>query len=84
MSSTQAIGNNAGTAVPLAVDGSGNLVAVSSGSAVTAPAHVYDGSGWVSLRANVGGEVKVVLVGTTSGGSLVPVQVATNGELVIV
>jgi len=45
---------------------------------------VYDGSGWVSLRANVGGEVKVVLVGTTSGGSLVPVQVATNGELVIV
>lgn len=84
MSSTQAIGNNAGTAVPLAVDASGNLVAVSSGSAVTAPARVYDGSGWVSLRANVGGEVKVVLVGTTSGGSLVPVQVATNGALVTV
>ena len=84
MSSTQAIGNNAGTAVPLAVDASGNLVAVSSGSAVTTPARVYDGSGWVSLRANVGGEVKVVLVGTTSGGALVPVQVATNGALEIV
>lgn len=84
MSSAQAIGNNGGVAVPLAVDGSGNLQAVSSGGSVTTPANVYTGSAWVTLRATTAGNVKAVLVGTTSGGALVPVQVATNGELVIV
>lgn len=84
MSSTQAIGNNAGTAVPLAVDAGGNLRAVPSASPSTLTANVYDGAAWVALRANPGGQVKVVLVGTTSGGALVPVQVATNGELLIV
>lgn len=83
MSSTQAIGNNAGTAVPLAVDASGNLRAVPT-SAATVAANVYDGSAWVALRANAGGQVKAVLVGTTSLGALVPVQVATNGTLVTV
>jgi len=83
MSSTQAIGDNAGSPVPVAVDGSGNLlVTVGSPSAVSA--RVYDGSAWVDLEATSAGQVKVVLVGTTSLGAAVPVQVATNGAMVIV
>jgi hypothetical protein len=83
MSSTQAIGNNAGVAVPLAVDGSGNLRAVASTAAPIA-ANVFDSSAWRPLLATATGRVNVVLVGTTNTGTLVPVQVLSTGALVTV
>lgn len=84
MSSTQAIGNNAGTAVPLAVDASGNVGATAIGTLST-PAFVsWAPNRWVTLKATTSGQVKVVLVGTTNTGTLVPVQVTTNGAVEIV
>lgn len=83
MSSTQAIGNNAGAAVPLAVDASGNLRAVAS-TATPVAANVFDSSAWRPLLATATGRVNVVLVGTTNTGTLVPVQVLSTGALVTV
>lgn len=84
MSATLGIGNHAGTAVPIAVDASGNVGTAAVGP-VNAPARVSWAPGrWASLAATPAGEVKVVLVGTTNTGTLVPVQVATTGAMEIV
>jgi hypothetical protein len=81
MSSSQIIGNNAGTAVPVAVDSSGN-VRVSVSGPVIANLYADDGSGTVPVAGEATGELKAQALGTTSGGVLTPLLVDSQGRVV--
>jgi hypothetical protein len=81
MSSSQIIGNNAGTAVPVAVDSSGN-VRVSVSGPVSADLYADDGSGSVPVAGEATGELKAQALGTTSGGVLTPLLVDSQGRVV--
>lgn len=81
MSSSQIIGNNAGTAVPVAVDSSGNVRVAVSGP-VSANLYADDGSGTVPVAGEATGELKAQALGTTSGGVLTPLLVDSQGRVV--
>jgi hypothetical protein len=83
VSSAQAIGNNGGVAVPLAVDGSGAVAARPTGALIGA-AQVFDGVVWVPLACDAAGRPYVRLTGQTSGGVAVTVRVNASGALVVV
>lgn len=81
MSSSQIIGNNAGTAVPVAVDANGNVSVTVSGP-VSADLYADDGSGTVPVAGEATGELKAQALGTTSGGVLTPLLVDSQGRVV--
>jgi hypothetical protein len=81
MTSSQIIGNHLGTAVPVAVDASGN-VQVSVSGPVSANLYADDGSGTVPVAGRVTGEMLVQALGTTSGGVVTPLLVDSQGRVV--
>ena len=81
MSSAQIVGNNGGVAVPVAVDGSGNVRVAVSGP-VSANLYATDGSSTVPVAGEPTGELAVQALGTTSGGVLTPLLVDSQGRVV--
>lgn len=81
MSSSQILGNNGGVAVPVAVDANGDVRVAVTGP-VSGNLYATDGSSTVAVAGAPTGEMLVQAIGTTSGGSLVPLLVDSMGRVV--
>lgn len=81
MSSSQIVGNHAGTAVPVSVDANGDVRVAVTGP-VSGNLYASDGTGTVPVLSAPSGELLVQALGTTLGGILTPLLVDSQGRVV--
>jgi len=81
VSSSQIIGNNAGAAVPVAVDSAGAVRAAVSGP-VSGNLYADDAGTPVAVSGTSAGAMFVQALGTTSGGIVTPLLVDSQGRVV--